>query len=145
MGGRVRVRGYPKTGGRVLAKTNPRRRKSGSGCASGSGGDAAVAAVGYGEVVKREFARESPPAPLDPRPGVRGVSAFVSLYRSGNRLVTEDEALLIFLRGGSGIRGNEEDVSRGAARVLIRPWLIGFRTEKLAGLIRYPETRGNEC
>lgn len=44
--------------GRVLAKTNLRRRKSGRSLRRGD----AVAVVGYREVVKREFARENPPS-----------------------------------------------------------------------------------
>lgn len=72
--------------GRVLAKTNLRRRKSGRSLRRGD----AVAVVGYREVVKREFARENPPS-FRPSPGVRGSSS-VSLYRPRNRLGAEQNA-----------------------------------------------------
>lgn len=52
----MRIRGYPKTGGEFLLKQTP----GGERVVGASGGDA-VAVVGYREVVKREFARESLP------------------------------------------------------------------------------------
>lgn len=79
-----------KNRGRVLAKTNLRRRKSGRSLRRGD----AVAVVGYREVVKREFARENP-SPFRPSSGVRGSSS-VSLYRPRNR--AQNKMLLIFVR-----------------------------------------------
>jgi len=62
----------------------------------GASGCDAVAAVGYREVVKREFARESPP-PFRSSSGVRG-SPSVSLYRPRNRPVVERSAFDIPLQ-----------------------------------------------
>lgn len=79
-----------KNRGEFLLKQTLRGERVGA-----SGGDA-VAAVGYREVVKREFARESSP-PLRPLPGVRG-SPSVSSYRPRNRPVAERSSLDIPLQ-----------------------------------------------
>lgn len=86
-----------KNRGRVLAKTNLRRRKSGGSLRRGD----AVVVVDYREVVKREFARENP-SPFRPSPGVRG-SPSVSLYRPRNRLGAEQNAFDIFAEKTSRI------------------------------------------
>lgn len=86
-----------KNQGEFLLKQTP----GGERVVGASGGDA-VAAVGYREVVKREFARESSP-PLGPRWVSEGLRP--SVYIGPETDPSQNEALLIFLY-------NEEDISR---------------------------------
>lgn len=84
--------------GRVLAKTNLRRRKSGRSLRRSD----AVAVVGYREVVKREFARENPPS-FRPLAGCQRVFVrqFISAQKQTGR---RTKMLLIFVH-------NREDIS----------------------------------
>lgn len=78
-----------KNQGEFLLKQTP----GGERVVGASGGDA-VAAVGYREVVKREFARERPPL-LGPRRVSEGLRP--SVYIGPETDPSQNEALLIFL------------------------------------------------
>lgn len=92
---------YPKTRGRVLAKTNPRERKSGRGL------------WGYREVVKREFARESPGI-LSRCQRVAGPSAFCFGPETDQRINNEPD---ILIRRGKCPRASRKNVFISATRL----------------------------
>jgi len=102
------VRAYPKTGGEFLLKQTP----VGERAVGASGGDV-LAVPGYGEVVKREFAREGflpllLPS-LDPRRVSRGPRPPVYVSPEADR---SQDTLFFSVSSRRGVAGVAQRVAR---------------------------------